>query len=501
MHENGRRRRVDPTDEWEQIELLCGWPEQRDYELIRPLVLFGSPASGRAKETGAASERTLQRRVARFDAEGMESLFGSEHARRKRLPPAIRRLVVDLKAEYPGFNPNEIANACYVRFGRRPARKTVKRVLAEEPVPLRFVRRLAPYHEMEEPAERRRAVVALHAEGWSAKAIAGYLRVHRSTVHRVLRRWVEEGVEGLEDRPHGRPPGVRRVDLKAIEAVRRLQRNPNLGAFRVHAALAQVGIHLSPRTCGRILATNRALYGLDKPRGPAKEKSEMPFAAARRHQFWTADVRYLDMVDEDVLGRAYAITILENHSRAILASALTRTQDLASYLSVLYAAVERYGSPEALVTDGGGIFRARQAKAVYAALRIRKEEIERGRPWQSYIETHFNVQRRMADHTFAGAESWAGLTGAHDRFVEDYNSQAHWAHREREDGRRSPAEVLGFLSGVRHREEELRRAFFSSRFARTLDALGYARFCFGGSIRSGAWCHRWSSSPSPRRQA
>lgn len=135
------------------------------------------------------------------------------------------------------------------------------------------------------------------------------------------------------------------MDLKAIEAVRRLQRNPNLGAFRVHAALAQVGIHLSPRTCGRILATNRALYGLDKRRGPVKEKREMPFAASRRHQFWTADVRYLDMVDEDVFGRAYAITILENHSRAILASALTRTQDLASYLSVLYAAVERYGSP------------------------------------------------------------------------------------------------------------------------------------------------------------
>jgi transposase len=500
MDENGRRRRVEPAEEWEQIELLCGWPEQRDYELIRPLVLFGSPASERARESDAASERTLQRRVARFDVEGMESLFGSEHTRRKRLPPAMRRIVVDLKAEYPGFNPNEIANACYVRFGRRPARKTVKRVLAEEPVPLRFVRRFPAYHEMEEPAERRRAVVALHAEGWSAEAIAGYLRVHRSTVHRVLRRWVEEGVEGLEDRPHGRPPGVRKVDLRTIEAVRRLQRNPNLGAFRVHAALAQVGIHLSPRTCGRILATNRALYGLDKPRGPAKEKREMPFAASRRHQFWTADVRYLNMVDEDIFGRAYAITILENHSRAILASALTRTQDLASYLSVLYAAVERYGSPEALVTDGGGIFRARQARAVYEALRIRKEEIERGRPWQSYIETAFNLQRRMADHRFAEAESWVGLAEAHDRFVEDYNAQAHWAHRERADGRRSPAEVLGFLSGVRHREEELRRAFFSSRFARTLDTLGYARFrhwrVYGEEALAGREAALWLAAES-----
>jgi hypothetical protein len=35
---------------------------------------------------------------------------------------------------------------------------------------------------------------------------------------------------------------------------------------------------------------------------------------------------------------------------------------------------------------------------------------------------------------------------------------------------------LGFASGVRHREEELRRVFFSARFVRVLDSLGYATF-------------------------
>jgi hypothetical protein len=35
MGRNSRRLRVEPTGEWEQIELRCGWPEQRDYELIR----------------------------------------------------------------------------------------------------------------------------------------------------------------------------------------------------------------------------------------------------------------------------------------------------------------------------------------------------------------------------------------------------------------------------------------------------------------------------------
>ncbi len=492
-----RRSRVGPTDDWEQLKLLCMWPEQLAYEEIRPLTLFGSSVPERARETGAG-ERTLYRRLARFEEEGVEVLFGSEHARRKRLPPAMRRLVVDLKADHPGFNPNEIANAVYVRFGRRPDRKTVVRVLGEEPIPLRFVRRFPPYHEMPEGRERRLAVVTLHAEGWSAKATAGYLKVHKATVHRVLKRWAEEGPEGLEDRRPGRPPGVRKVTLKAMEAVRRLQQNPNLGEFRVHAALAQIGIHLSPRTCGRILALNRELYGLEKPKGPAKEKREMPFAARRRHQYWTVDVRYLK--GHKLGGRAYVISVLDNHSRAVLSSALTRTQDLASYLSVLYAAVERYGSPEALVTDGGGIFRARQARAIYGALGIAKHEIERGRPWQSYIETHFNIQRRMADWHFAEAEDWTGLAEAHARFVEDYNAQKHFAHQDREDGRRSPAEVLGFVSGVRHREEELARAFFSARFVRVLDSLGYARFrhwrLYGEEALAGREAALWLAAES-----
>jgi hypothetical protein len=68
MESGPRRRRVEPTDQWEQIELLCGWTEQRDYELIRPLMLFGASAGGRSRETGASSTRTLRHRAARAAA-------------------------------------------------------------------------------------------------------------------------------------------------------------------------------------------------------------------------------------------------------------------------------------------------------------------------------------------------------------------------------------------------------------------------------------------------
>lgn len=240
-----------------------------------------------------------------------------------------------------------------------------------------------------------------------------------------------------------------------------------------------MGIFLSPRTCGRILAVNRKLYGLEKPKRGSRERKEMPFQSSRRHEIWSVDVRYLDhTLAQDELpegGKVYSVSVLENHSRALLASAVTTSQDLTAYLSVLYAAVESYGAPEMLVSDGAGIFKANQAKAVYRALGIRKETIEKRKPWQNFVETTFNIQRRMADYHFARAESWEGLVAAHDRWVERYNTQAHWAHRERKDARRSPSEVLGFLTGVRHRPEDLERAFFSTRFTRVLDRSGYAR--------------------------
>ncbi len=468
-----RRRRVEPTDDWEQLELLCAWDEQIEYERIRPLVLFGEPVAERALGTGT-SKRTLQRRVSGFEREGMGSLFGSSPAKRRVLPSSLRRLILDLKAEHPALNNNEISNICYVFSGRRPDVRTVGSVLHEEPLPLRAFRRFDPYHEIPAAKERRKAVVALHYEGWTDKSIAGYLKVDRSTVHRVVKRWIEEGPEGLESRKRGRPKGVRKVDLRAMDAVRRMQENPELGAFRMRAALEQAGIHLSVRTVGRILKTNRDLYDLEKPKRSPHHKREMPYEASRRHEIWTSDVRYIDHSLPGT-GYVYVVSILENYSRAILASAVTLSQDTNAYLSVLHAAIERYGSPKKIVTDGGAIFRSDRAKAVYRALSIEKEEIERRQPWQSFIETTFNVQRRMADYYFARAESWEEMVAEHDRWLEGYNTQRHWAHEDREDGRRSPSEVLGWVTGIRYHPTDLERAFFSSRFTRKLDPLGYAR--------------------------
>src|SRR5215212_3293506 len=185
----------------------------------------------------------------------------------------------------------DIVGVC---FGRKPDVRSVSRVLDEEARPLKLHRSYPLYREMD-AYERRAAIVELRVDGWSSKAIAGYLGVHRVTVYRILRRFGEEGAEGLGERPHGRPAGVRKVDLRAIEEVRKLARNPELGAFRVYAALKQKGFDLSRATCGRMLAQVREIYGYEKSKSGGGQKKAMPFASDRHHEYWTADVRYLDM--------------------------------------------------------------------------------------------------------------------------------------------------------------------------------------------------------------
>lgn len=242
----------------------------------------------------------------------------------------------------------------------------------------------------------------------------------------------------------------------------------------------------------------REVYGYEKPEGGGGATTRaMPFAASARHEAWSADVRHLDMVDESLVGsKAYVVTVMDNYSRAILSSAVTRRQDLRAFLSVFYRAVERHGAPKkTLVTDSGSVFLANRAKAVYAALGISKEEIEKGRPWQNFSETTFGIQQRMADWHFQKAGSWAELVEAHDRFVEDYNAQSHFAHQRREDGRRSPGEVLSWVSGMRFHPKDLERAFFSERFSRVLDACGYATLMrwrlYGEEVLAGKEADLW----------
>ncbi len=175
-------------------------------------------------------------------------------------------------------------------------------------------------------------------------------------------------------------------------------------------------------------------------------------------------------------GMIYCISILENFSRAILASAISRSQDTEAYLAVLYAAIRKHGVPEVLVSDNGGVFRSHDAMRIYDALGIQKQEIEKRQAWQSYIESNINAQRRLADWHFERAQTWEDLLAAHEKWLLDFNYQHHFAHEQRQDGCHSPAAVLGWVKGMQPEPERIYRAFTAVGEMRTITKAGYVRF-------------------------
>ncbi len=286
------RRQISATDDWPQLELLCDTPGQRLYEVIRPVVLFGQPPAERAAET-ATHLRSLQRYLAGFEAKGLAGLEPAAPEHSHRLPAAIRQAILDLRREHPPLRVYELSTICWVRFGRRPSSATIKQLLAEEPLAPRTARRFPAFHAMTDPVERRLAIIRLHADGWTVKSIAAYLETSRFTVYDVLHRWTAEQFAGLPNKSSRPKQPATKQTLRAISTVKRLQENPELGEFRMYAALKQLGLELSPRTCGRILHANRALYGLPGPAKQPRSPKTMPYAAQRRHQYWSVDLRYV----------------------------------------------------------------------------------------------------------------------------------------------------------------------------------------------------------------
>jgi hypothetical protein len=196
----------------------------------------------------------------------------------------------------------------------------------------------------------------------------------------------------------------------------------------------------------------------------------------------------------------------------LLASAISERQDTAAYLRVLASALRNYGAPEAIVTDSGGVFYSKRAMAIYEALDIRKERIDPRQSWQNYIEAHLyvmwnlenslhnrhyvdltldssnnleinewqfhiiGIMRRLADYYLNKASTLVEMKKAHRKFIRDYNTQIHFAHRERQDGRHSQEDVLRGVLARTLPAPQLSRIFFATEFTRHLDRSGYIRF-------------------------
>ena len=330
------------------------------------------------------------------------------------------------------------------------------------------------YHTHRDRYQARLQVVKLYYQGWDKLSISRFLHVSRPTVDAWIARFEAEHFAGLIDKKRGPKEPPRKVWLPRMVQVYHLQKaHPDAGEFRIWSLLAQPD--LSARTVGRIMALNKRVYD-DIPhvpqRGHKPPPQPHPYKAQYRHEYWFIDGRQMDIALDGV--KWWSILILEGYSRTILAGAMAPTEATWAALMVLYTACLRYGAPTCLVSDSGGAYTSDAFEAVCGRLEIDHKTIvsTQGESYLNWIETHFNIQRRLYDYQLALARTPSDLEQRHQAFIQLYNTTAHQGLLSDQRLPPIPVEILGAAQGRRYPQEVLAEKFAHALFPRTTNRYG-----------------------------
>jgi putative transposase len=170
----------------------------------------------------------------------------------------------------------------------------------------------------------------------------------------------------------------------------------------------------------------------------------------------------------------WSLILLDGYSRTMLAGTIAPVEASWVALMVLYTACQRYGVPEAIISDSGGAFTSTAFDAVCRRLQIRHEPMEstHGESYKNLMETHFNVQRRLYDYQFSLTTSPTELAHVHATFMHTYNTTAHQGLLKEHFDPPIPRAVLSTARGRAYPPAVLLRKFSHALFPRTTNAYG-----------------------------
>lgn len=178
--------------------------------------------------------------------------------------------------------------------------------------------------------------------------------ISRDTYYRYRRRYLAEGVKGLEDRsrkPKSSPSQIpAEVELRIVEM---RTAHPRWGARRIRAELEREGIAApAVSTVHQALRRN----GLVAVQPRRKAKADTRFEREISNDLWQIDATRVVLADNGV---AWVVDMIDDHSRYLLAvlAAERATTDLA--WDVFEIAASRYGLPRQVLSDNGLAFTGR----------------------------------------------------------------------------------------------------------------------------------------------
>jgi transposase InsO family protein len=292
-------------------------------------------------------------------------------------------------------------------------------------------------------SKHRVAVLKVVSSQLSVTAAAAHYGISRGHLHRLLRRYLEGGLDDLEPRsrrPHTSPHGTsdelrgRIVALRIELAARGLDAGPATIAWHLEREDLPVP---STSTIRRILHA----AGLVVPEPRKRPRSSwIRFEAAAPNEVWQSDFTHWRLADGS---EVEICSWLDDHSRYLLACTAFRRVAGDDVVATFSSVGDTHGWPAATLTDNGSVYTSRFTggrngfEYLLAYLGVRQKNGAPGHPQtQGKIERFHQTLKRWLGRQPAATDLGA-LQAQLDAFRDVYNEQ----RPHRAIGRRTPGEA------------------------------------------------------------
>lgn len=178
--------------------------------------------------------------------------------------------------------------------------------------------------------------------------------ISRASFYRYRRRYLDEGVEGLQARSRRPRSSPGRIDASLeVEIVTMRKRHPRWGARRIHGELGRRGFEPpAVATIHRALKRNH----LVAPQQPRRRTARKRFEREVANDLWQIDATQVALAEGKP---GWVVDVLDDHARFLLAAvAVASPTGEAAWASFL-AASGCYGLPRQLLSDNGLSFTGR----------------------------------------------------------------------------------------------------------------------------------------------
>lgn len=286
-----------------------------------------------------------------------------------------------------------------------------------------------PWKDVKVVEERMKFVAAFKSGDWSMTELCNEFGITRATGYKYLKRYEEEGVDGLKDRSHAVHNQPNRTSEKMVRMVLDMrEQHPTWGPRkllqRLRGRYPTVKDWPATSTIGEILKRE----GRIKPRRRRRKNPVKIYPlshVANPNDVWCADFKGYFMVGNG--RRCDPLTITDAHSRFLLACKGVSKTNTAEAQKVFKAAFREFGIPEAIRTDNGSPFASTRALAGLSRLSvwwlklgIRLERIKPGNPQEN--GRHERMHRTLKQETALPARSsLRAQQKAFDEFVRVFN--------------------------------------------------------------------------------